>query len=234
MNRFLYFISTSNALNLEGQARTALPHLFDDGAPVLIRQTFDGPGGAPGVLVALGEQPPEYKAAAQEWREFAGAWIGWERGAMPGPEDLERAHIIPGYLVRLGDGQQWQCPIALYAPGRGWSALPKVYTYDKDGQPVETIQRRYESLFKMAGQIVDTVRDSDGASVDVDLGMKSEMDLCVEALAVNYRLSWREASALELLTTEAIHAISCAIIDLPAYKDLINTEKKTPSESLAS
>jgi len=179
-----------------------------------------GPDGGRGVLIALDPEPDcglGYDPAAQTWCQAAGGtlWLGYPNDARPSPQDLLREEVVAGHLVRLGDGQEWMVPTARYFAGG--STLPQSIVLGPNGEKVTRALPRFAALSRHADRCAQNIRilmgmderPKDWQAMSVDEGW----DICVDALALNYRLGPNEVSLLELVTTQNMQHILEALCD---------------------
>ena len=191
------------------------------------QEVMRGPDGGPGTIVAdAREVDCRYQPEAQDWAEAhrGSFWAGLLRGARPGPADLARDVLYAGYAVLLADGNRWQVPMA--RDWRGATALDTRYALTEDGTWGEQVVEKHQAFSKRAEalwlQIEETlagrVASGDAAlSLGVTVSVGDEVDLCCEALAVNYRLGREEASLLGILTRETHAAVVEAVLGWPEY-----------------
>lgn len=117
-----------------------------------------GPDGGQGVVIypipKSGDIPKvvKYDADGQIWTRCKSYWVGTYRDNPPQPCAIERHRLLPGYMVPDYSGNRWQIPVAK-SPRQ--DALPRVYTYDEDGNEVSQVAREYGPLWEMAGEVYD-------------------------------------------------------------------------------
>jgi hypothetical protein len=206
MNGFLYFLEGLPAAPQEAVERAGLL----DQVTVSYQQVHcdTGPGGTHGVVVANTDAGRAgYVPGAQEWKHVGGKWIGWWKKARPEPQDLERGEVRQGYAVTMPDGNKWNIPIGRTAAGD--TTLATQFVVGADGNFTEVVEERWEGLRALAERLhrifVDNAEPSPGNA-----------ELCkaaCEILAVNYRVSAVEVSALGLLTAQSVALICLAFID---------------------
>lgn len=177
-----------------------------------------GPDGMSGVL--LFAQPRDllpvnqrvgYFPAEQEWRDYGGHWLGWDKRHLPSPEYLARPTGVKGYEHVLGDERAWECP-TIRRLGR-YANLPRTMGWGAAGEFEMRILPAYDWAWELAGEIVDRVFGPQRyLFTDV-------FRLAVAALSINYRIGPREASVLGLITTENFERIFEAAIDWPLLQE---------------
>lgn len=162
----------------------------------------------------------------QEWSEVAGGayWIGYYRDAKPGPDDLGRAEQYGGHAVRLADGNEWLVPIVRLAGGD--TGLPKAVKWGKDGALIQTVLPQYAELCIHGEELAEQVLENGVIDGDIDY----LASLCVSALALNYRISKWETSALSLFTTPIIQSVLEAMIDVPTALYWMSQLKKNEGQ----
>jgi len=232
MAGFLYFIPNATAVNESAVRSLALAGL--DPKHYRQGQVDDGPGGTSGVMLnqSADEIRIGYRPDAQTWYPHRTAddgpvdyWLGMENDRRPGPDDLARDTIIPGYGVQLADGAEWHCPIARYhgidIPP---DTLPQSYGLDDAGRPAKVVVGRYAALWDMATEAWKKVvaemqrandqADPDGEPVAVQLTFDDMFGIAVDALAANYMIGEMEVRALGILTTANTALVIRALVDL--------------------
>jgi hypothetical protein len=219
------------------------------------QQVLRGPDNDRGTLICdkdrLDAQRLKYRPQEQTWRLVGAAgrpayWIGTINGEEPTPEDLVRRKTIPGHEVELADGRSWLCPVARGQAAQDgrlvwYHTLPRTIVLDEDSDRQWTEGRvvpRYARLWELAGHYWQARLGS--AIADAEPGREVSFDFqgaaaaAVECLAVNYRVTNVEVSALGILDTEAPRKILDALIDWPTLVKLsAELQKKTACEANA-
>lgn len=253
MSGFLYYIpGHEGQVSLEQLKTAGLEYAFET------QPTANGVQGGPdngnGVIVA---QEPftaahqiRYLPEQQIWRKMPQREIylgiygdpaesGFEvPPCPPGPGDLARREMLDGYLLELGDGRQWQIPVAREASekdGRlvSQSALPRRMELNEAGEfvPGDPLPQ-FASLSSAAEEYYnafDRAVKEDGGTIRFEFDDQA----AVTVLAANYRIGPLEVVMLGLLTyggPYAVRVLSLAI-DLPGLAEL---QKKTASAGSAS
>lgn len=200
-----------------------------------------GPGGSSGTFLAAlpvsGDAPPRigYFPEWQEWQAFSNdLWIGRDKEHPPTPEDLRRkTAMVPGYAVELA-GQRWEVPV-LRDP-RGGTGLPSTFFVESDGRVTDRVRDTHRPLFDRFAAVVDLFGNPDGP-YPLALPRAEALDLCLAALAVNYRIGRPEQNLLGLVGSETWDTILALAVDWPTYRDLyqeIERQKKTRRASSAA
>lgn len=237
MGGFLYFIPGVQAVN-EKVLRDK--GLGDRLSVFTSMQVQAGPGEKAGMLVRA--NVPESAASKerktrfgyypdeQEWSEVNGIWVGITKANPPGPEDLARDELESGYDVELNDGNTWHIPSA--------RAFTKVLTVGPDGAIHAESLPKYEAFSRKAERLFALYYGCSSPEERDDLLKEiSALDmfsLCVDAIAVNYRVGTAEVSLLKLLTTRNWWAVSRAVVDFEGFKkfaDDMDSKKKRPVDS---
>jgi hypothetical protein len=197
-----------------------------------------GPGNLSGVILAPADPSGATVALigffpdCQHWTDCGRYWLGRsDVGALPGPEDLRRAVVFPGYDVTLGDGQVWTVPIVRKS-GR-YAALPRSLGLNDAGEFVQEVLPEFAAAWQASKTMFDHLFQG-------TLPWPEAFDLAVGALALNYRLGRREASLLKLLTTQNYLSVFEAVCDWPKVTELLgdlgpgSPQKKTPPPTTAA
>lgn len=216
MPQFFYFIPGKNHLTLADIHAAGLAYAIP--APPFTQRQCTGPDAQPGAVFTLGDNPAvAYHPQTQTWTKsvIGNFHVGYETDAPPSPEDLARPDMIDHYSAILGDGKRWQLPTAVFHDGT--SPLPKVRELQPDGSIHRRPAKQYEQLFLDGDKISSVFRNSE------DLTDREEWDICIRALATNYRLSHDEANLLGALEDRATPAILAALIARDEWPD---TEEK--------
>ena len=225
----------------------------------LTELTGHGPGGSSGcllcVLPAEGEPPPRlcYAPDFQTWhraeavgcRPEAGGgkfeagdfssslqppasslYIGTDNEHPITPADLRRKKAFTGYEVELA-GRQWTVPVI--RDPEGGTGLPRDFVYADGGKVQQRIKAAYFDLWEKFARAVWLLFDPEGPwPLAIDLAEGT--DLCLEALALNYRVGRIEQNLLGLIDSETWITILAAATDYPTFRDAAEAcerEKKT-------
>lgn len=251
MHGFFYFAAGVNAPHPKHDALTrwGLGYACDGNGDIVRRDTIGtGPGGKPGVVFSRpGCGDLGYYADKQTWRQIPpqlladGAppvWIGYDRRALPGPDNLRRVNQLAGHSVKLADGQHWLCPAAIAIDAeniRGdspdWArTLPMRSTLDDEGHWQRSdLRSEYVALWEVAKAYWFAFHD---AAIEVEPGtagvrfdFAGAHDAVVTCLAANYRVGPVECDLLGLLDETVLTEVLQASIDWPTYRLWI--QKKT-------
>ena len=218
MTGFLYFIPEKASADhsiLVDAGITAM----DGNETIAVRQVDSGPNNHPGVIIICQNQGSTLKTARhgfyrddQQWIECESGqfWLGYEVAKKPSPDDLIRAQPIEGHQVDLGDDNQWLIPIARQFPNG--TRLPQSIKCGVDGSMV------FEAIEKYAGITADADLLFETFTQGADIDDAEFVRIAIDCLAINYRVSKYEASALSLLSTTNINQLTGALIDMPSIK----------------
>lgn len=226
------------------------------------RECQRGPDGHKGVVVVdpSGFQETHligYFPEKQAWRKIPPhpsvvsapscsieAYVGVYRDPPPTPAELLRRRTLRGHLVTLGDGQQYEIPVA-----RGWSddeedpgwymALPQATDLDEEGNWTRGgVVAAYAPLWDVALRWWDAMVAAEEGSEQEDAegteeegkGLEFEFaqlnDAALLALSTNYRLGKAEVALLGLFSTGVPQAILQATVDWPTLTGWL--KKKHP------
>jgi len=198
-----------------------------------------GPDNGGGCVLAdpqrQAERQVRFRPDEQQWQPIPGAaaWLGWwTDGERPGPADLQRDQIVPGYQLPLGDGRSWTIPLACESVERDGQvthepALPRRYELTEAGEfRPGPIDPRYASLFELASRFWDAHDAAGGESFEF-----SDPEAALRILQHNYRIGRLELVTLNLLRVgggEAARVLMWAA-DAPGFYEIL--QKKTASDA---
>ncbi len=238
-NTFQYFLPnvSESAAKKAAIARGLEYALGDDGTgdDVYVSECPKGPDGLKGAMLRR-HRGVQYSPDKQTWMKNPNEdwYVGWDTDNPPGPEDVERSESrqFGSYAVPLGDGRRWTVPTA---GGYEEDAcpLPHVRMIDaKTGKLVKRPRAEFDRLRCYASEIRDHMmglieleRSADGL-----VDFEREVDICMEALRVNYRIGIMEASVLELLDEDAVRMIFYALVNRLSWPDAVDKMSKMGGE----
>lgn len=175
-----------------------------------------GPGNQKGTLVCPHDvKMLEYDKKGQIWTKIKNYYIGYAKDFKP--VDFQREHIRPGYPVILGDGREWQIPIAL-ADSPNFS-FPQYETILENGSWGWKVQEKYEFICEVAKKLYESVDDGYNFSLDDEILRRA----CCAVIDVNYNLTDIECGVLKLLTHEAYQGIVSAVLDGPGFLNMLKS-----------
>jgi hypothetical protein len=187
-----------------------------------------GPDGGNGVC-AIFHRPGadarvRYDAETQHWEECSGGsyWVGYEKGAAPGPVDLARKAQVNGHFVELCDGQQWRVPLVRQWDGR--TSLPVRIKLASDGSQLQQVSPKYEAVYN---RVFSEWEEWFNAGDDYGRTFVQLVDYCSEVLSVNYHVSKWECSVIGLFDSENLREIFRAVADMDSLYEMLEAQKKT-------
>ena len=221
-----------------------LEHLSDtkDSLSYLARGVpGSGPGGQKGLMLGVAPadergticDPIGYYPDRQRWFEPDDddeVWIGVETDSPVCPQDVLRTTVIQGHPVKLLDGHEWIIPVARCFPEG--TRLPMKVLPKRDGSVEYEVRDEYLILAETADMLLTSFglmrEEEDGQAVVVETGLSVEeaMSVCLKAIGCNYRISWREVRAMELVDGDALFEITLALIDWPTFEQFQDSSKK--------
>jgi len=215
---FLYFLPGEHIASAQVFSRVGLGAVLGSGVGAASVECL-GPDERQGVLAWVepwpGAEHPRYDAAGQTWRRVEGGkyWLGFVTGALPGPDELLRADVGPGWRAPLSDGHAWIVPGVQHLPRlcefvEPDDALPGV------GQWVESVLPEYAAM-EATGLALKAIYDFEEGEADKppEMPMADLCEACVSALAVNHRVGRHEVTALGLLTQQDRFLLAHAMAD---------------------
>lgn len=199
--------------SLDNISYSILTNIGPEGEGTFVARTAEG-GGFP--------QEWRYDKKRQSWRRIGRVWVGLlkdERGefALPEPKDLEHGKL---------SGQAWLFEIA----GRTWGilpqkALPSTLGLSDTGEFEQEVAVEFRALSALVEPLFNrflNVLESDGAAFaeacvidEGEMSLQAQGELCVDALALTYRIGRVEAVALDLLSDEGRMRIFWGLLDAP-------------------
>ena len=196
--------------------------------------TGNGPGGASGLMIQSmrpGRAPVRigFHPKFQTWHEKpAGAdcWVGIDNEYPPTPGDLAKVDRPDGYEVELADGYVWRVPIVRSPFKReelGRSQMPRDFVFNGDGHVHAVRTSSSDRLWELSGVAWDhTVDRENHPSIDLD----TLLELCIEALAVNYRFGRIEQQVMRTINSTNWEAITNAVLDVRLVDEMLALQKK--------
>jgi hypothetical protein len=226
---FIYYVSPKDKSNVRREIKGVLPAL--DGENLTMREVFAGPDSCSGLIFGLMEIP-KYIPKEQTWTHIEsvktevfpdGFWIGYDK--LPKPPELERKNKISGHLVKLGDGNQWEIPVArLYT---GEPMVSQVLKLDpSSGKMLMEIEGKYKRIWEIACEYYELRVGAYEANADNFKYTFSDIfDLCAEIMGANYVIGKWEISLMGLVNTENLREILEALIDMPRIWETFGKKK---------
>ena len=235
MSQLLYFISGETVGSQPLYERLGLAYALAPSAAYRLAST--GPGEQPGIVVGRSAEGLGFYGEQQEWHDFGERdgrriWCGWFRDQAPTPDDLRTDHGLTGHQVTLFDDRRWLVPAAMqFTEGEFARALPSAVRMAPDGTLLAgPVKQRYARLWQIACEFWEQFRGASSDGEQITLSLADANQRAAEVLAVNYRISVREAYALGLFDDrgETAFAVLRAAIDWPTFVEW--SSKKKDSE----
>ena len=256
MAGLMYFVEGHQATLTQDQIdQYGLRHAFDRGRiPYHAEIAGETPSGRPGSLITnerkLAPYVPAYAPAEQRWKQMSErAWVGLWKAAVPGPEDLARAELLPGYPMVFEDGKAWRVPVVFVPDSSGVpeSILPRYLDVDAQGNPTrgETLDK-YAWMVETARPFFDAWLASWTPAVDGaferkragdedalnDISYMVRLDsMAIDAakiLGANYRVSLPEVALLRLWRDDRSMAdVLRAACDIDECEAILFAQKKS-------
>lgn len=168
----------------------------------------------------------------QEWVQAKGYWIGWERGALPAPDDLRRTKVYSAYDLLDDHDQAWMIPI-VRSPNPARGSLPVSYGFDlATEQYVQHVKATHQPIWDLCGEIVDRVIKRVSSFPETEW----LIDAALRILQVNYRITRAGIEMLrrngnDLLESQRVMNIMLLACDWELLEEY--EQKKTDSTSTA-
>lgn len=183
-----------------------------------------GPGKSCGVVLTVGCKYSGAPAAIgnhpdlQHWApidEERGCWIGVLKNSLPRPEDLERFEVIFGGRVADPQHYEWLIPVARCVPqGMPYGTLPQAYRFNAAGEPQPVLDKAWEWLWNLSGEVIDWYRKADSGQNPPESWL---IKTAARLLAVNYRLGVHELNLLHDLGRTILHKSTVGKIAQTSY-----------------
>jgi hypothetical protein len=217
----LFFIPDAKSLTGELRRQHGLDRLVQSPQS---RETFSGPGGVPGLIVADGDTPAErvaYRAEQQTWSKRYGmtSQVGTWNDLAITPDQLVRRQAMAGTDVQLLDSQHWTVPIL-----RSWKdgdsiwhecQLPRVMQQcaETGSWLITAVVPQYRELWDESLEIGDALFDQLRTGSAAELEWSRVFAFACKLLAVNYRIDASVLSHLQLLQPDLAAEIVRAALD---------------------
>lgn len=219
MSNFVYFVE-QQSLQQDDLDRLGIADMFSSFPAV--RQTAGGkpgPGDKAGCAFGPVGKDIGYYPQSQTWIQAQGYWLGWKTDDPPGPADLKREQMAAGQEVELGDGNLWHVPKVRIAHGS--SELPMVYKRNPlTGELEARLVSKFHGLYQRVVEIFEDLKNFDWTKLH---------DLCVDILAVNYRIDVAACYALELMTSTGMVEIFKVASDIEATLKAMESDEEKKS-----
>ena len=225
MNSFLYFVEGRSGVSVDELEGLGYGYLLP--CSISVRGCDCGPDNKKGAVFAAHIGGSEsytkvgYYPAEQTWTNCGGKWVGVYNNAKPCPADLLRKEVIIGHKAELGDGNDWQIPLARTIFGT--TKLPEKIGWGPDGEFVSEVLPEYKELCDRASEIWDCAIENGGMVTGT---LEECSTLALLSLKVNYRIGMNEATALGLFNTRTIARVIDCLVDVPLWDKYVELEKK--------
>lgn len=157
-------------------------------------------------------------------------YVGMWKDLIPGPKDLERDIMTPGYQLECDSGK-WQVPLVRVSDGS--TMLPRRIRRDEHGLPKYTTLEAYKELFGLGLQHFEEIRaiKMTGA-VSANIDQNTMLDLAEMSIGVNYHIGAEECCLLDLWTDDTVREVCALTIDLHNALILMESEKNASAGDL--
>ena len=251
MSSFLYYKpKTNKPVTHQDIVDWGLDYAFDSNSVEAMPVSGNTPDGERGYVFAdprrMGSAAVRLDMQAQEWQELPGTddlWVGmWRDEPHPGPADLARRVMLPGYEVDLG-ADAWQVPLVRRLDTAAEQpqficALPQVLRCGRDGEfKRSAVQAVHAHLWELTTPIADALLAHyvDEAPLP-DWDDEQVVAPVVTLLATNYVVRRGELSLLGVLEAESLATQSVALVscDWPTFQRWAVEQKKSGSPLTAA
>jgi hypothetical protein len=206
---FLYYFNNAKVFSPSLLSPAGLDHL--QGLRFVSREDA-GPAGGRGIIVAFRRDdrpdiPSEqvmYWPDKQTWIDCGTFWLGYD--ALPKPEHLERARMLRGNDVTLGDGGKWIIPCTEWLPTRG--------EY-RAGHWTRARQAKYDAQYADAQTVFQWV-----TAEKSELAFDVLYDILTRTIALNYHIGPHELSALGAMAEDNIHSAAVSMLDMEQWREI--------------
>ena len=231
MAHFLYAIPNGGMVNAEKLKTAGLAGIFE-GVTYSQRQTSQGPGGGDCTLICIGDDAKAlyFKPEQQAWQQSLNGkyQVGLYEKDKPTEEILRREKQLAGHEIEMGDGSKWLVPVARIITGG--SSLPQSLILGKNGEVLTEALPQYAQFSAKAEKLWEDFRNEISKKKEkIKMTIPERMAFAIEALAWNYHIGTEEVNLLKLITTQNLHEVLEAIIDIPTLVEVakqMEDEKK--------
>lgn len=239
MPGFLYFLPNERVYSHPKLAEYGLLHAVDCGVPMAFQQVMRGPEGQPGVLIGASDRWTQGDVKWSDRLKFKSfpkthaakqaicCWLGDE--PKPTPGDLVRIKQLDGKALTLADSCSWVIPHARrWQNGTVVQTLPRTVDVDDDGAFIQgDVLPQYAKIWQHAvtywDQLMASAYAVQAGGVG-DFAIENPMQIIVDCLAANYRVSARELGILQAIDDQLVTDVLSILIDSDGMHQL---EKKT-------
>lgn len=243
MPGFLYFLPGERSCSPAKLSEYGLSHAIDPGVSVHSQQVMRGPDGQPGMLLGAADR---WTQGDVKWsdrmrhkpfpsthaaKQATCCWLADE--PLPGPSELARVKQLDGQALSLADGRPWLIPHA-----RRWESeaymvkLPRTVDIDDDGAFVMgDVLPQYQAIWQHATtywqQLID-MATAEAGDESRTFQISNPMQIIVDALAANYRVSARELGIIQAIDDQMVERVLHILVD---YAGMLSLEKKTENDT---
>lgn len=181
----------------------------------------------------LGDRMPACDLKAQVWRKIPGknVWVGYWKDAKPKPADLARKDMLPGYPIKMADGNEWQVPVVRSfdeASAKPVSVLPTLYGLDDSGQLTRgEIQEAHRWLWDLTDSAWDAM------VTEASVKEQDMLPIAAKLIGANYAVDVVElAGVLQVFSPQLSPAgIVALAIDWNTWHQWATAKKKTKTHA---
>lgn len=248
MSNYLLFFEGARTCNSEQLLdKAGLSSLARDANPE-VTVVPQGPTGSAGAIACWrsGKTSHDLLPAfdeSQKWapmaadpdvgREPGAVWIGWDPEKPPLPSELIRKKPFPGSFATLRDGRKWLIPEAFQLQ-RDFGIDQKTGRWVPVVAPeFETFCLRAEAIAFQFAQVIGKLEELqlshpelNPKEIEAETSIEDALDMAVEALALNYRVTKEIVANFRLFDRETVVRTICAMV---SWNELLEVrdQKKT-------
>lgn len=158
--------------------------------------------------------------------------VGTPGELVPGPSDLARAMIYPGYEIDDAAGRSWTVPVARSPSGQ--TSLPSDFVFDlQSGQIRQQRKTEFDWLWELSGKLYQHWYANEAMPVS------QLAAAAVRILSVNYRIGPAEVNLLQLagcplVDTTTAQTITLFCLDNPKLNEQKKSEMTETDGALAA
>lgn len=231
MGTIVYYLPKAASVNRDKIKKAGLAHILPEGQSTPeFTNTQNGPDGGVGVIFAFsGADKVNLQKTVEhiKWKQIpkTECYFGFDEENPPGPKDLQRKKLKDSYPVKLSDGNEWK--VAIIRKVDGGTELEKNLEHNGEEWVAAGLQRQYVDMFERAGKVWDQFitplmdQEEDESGDDIEITVEDGWDLAVDALALNYRISFPEITLLNLFDTSTASQAALASIDWLRWCDYV-------------
>ena len=193
---------------------------------------FHDPKRNVGVQFRLNEEEQHWRRIETRQGKEPEIWLGWNKEAPPKPSDLERESMLPGFTVKLADGNDWTLPVVCrfdWETNDRLSVLPSYFDIDSRGRLVMgEIQERHRWLWELTQPAWDAML------TEADFDDQAALAIVGGLYSANYVVNAMEMLALRCFgpMRHSPAGLVALAIDYLTWKKWHDAQKKTsPSHS---